>query len=168
MGLEKEVLRFKTGNEQSFNIIYKETVGLVRFAIYQIVPNKYIIEDLIQDVYMKVSTSIATYKESNFRSWIYRIAKNLAIDYLKKKREKITDSIDFLASEKSIHPYLYYAIRHLNDDEREVFLMKVLCGHTTKRVSQILDMKVFDVNQLYYQAKEKLRKSLEELENEIE
>lgn len=168
MGLEKEVLKFKSGDERSFNYIYRETVGLVRFAIYQMVPNKYVIEDLIQDVYMKVSNSIATYQESSFRSWIYRIAKNLAIDYLKKKREKVSDSIDILANEKSLHPYLYYAIRHLEENEREIFLMKVLCGHTTKRVSQILGLSVLEVNQIYYLAKEKLKKALEELENEIE
>ena len=89
MGLEREVLKFKSGNEKSFDYIYAETMGLVRFAIYQVIPNRYIVEDLIQDTYMKVSKNIATYTESNFRSWIYRIAKNLAIDYLKKKREKI-------------------------------------------------------------------------------
>lgn len=167
MGLEREVLKFKSGNEKSFDYIYKETVGLVRFAIYQIVPNKYIIEDLIQDTYMKVSKNIATYTESNFRSWIYRIAKNLAIDYLKKKREKVTDSIDILVNEKSKHPHLYYAIRHLGELEREVFLMKVLCGHTTKRIAEILCLTPMVVNKVYYDAKEKLRKALEGVKDEI-
>lgn len=167
MGLEREVLKFKSGNEKSFDYIYKETVGLVRFAIYQIIPNRYIIDDLIQDTFMKVSKNIATYTESNFRSWIYRIAKNLAIDYLKKKREKVTDSVDFLVNEKSMHPYLYYAIRHLGELEREVFLMKVLCGHTTKRISEILGLTPMVVNKTYYDAKEILRKALEDVKDEI-
>ena len=47
MGLEKEVFKYKNGNKKSFDYIYKETVGLVRFAIYQSIPNKYIVEDFI-------------------------------------------------------------------------------------------------------------------------
>ena len=167
MGLEREVLKFKSGNEKSFDYIYAETMGLVRFAIYQVIPNRYIVEDLIQDTYMKVSKNIATYTESNFRAWIYRIAKNLAIDYLKKKREKITDSVDILVNEISMHPYLYYAIRHLDEVEREVFLMKVLCGHTTKRISEILGLSKTVVNKTYYEAKEKLKKELEDVKDEI-
>lgn len=167
MDLEKEVLKFKSGDEKAFDVIYENTVSLVRFAIYSVIPNKNIIEDLIQDVYTKVSNQIQLYSSNNFTSWIYRIARNLAIDYVKKKKEFFTDDVDYLENTKSSHPYLYYAIRHLEDVEREVFLMKVLCGHTTKKISKILDIEITKVNQIYYRAKEKLKASLEASEDEI-
>ena len=66
-----------------------------------------------------------------------------------------------------MHPYLYYAIRHLDEVEREVFLMKVLCGHTTKRISEILGLSKMVVNKTYYEAKEKLKKELEDVKDEI-
>lgn len=162
MNLEKEVERYKLGNQSSFDIIYYETKSLVRFAIYSIIPKRYIVEDLVQDTYVKMSQMISSYQSNNFRSWIYAIAKNTALDYVRKKKEMTVDTLDVLPDIKSTHPYLYYAIRHLDEAEKEVFLMKVLCGHTTKKIAQILDVKPSIVNQAYYSAKEKLKKCLEE------
>ena len=164
MDLEKEVEKYKQGNSQSFDKIYHETKALVRFAIYSKIPNQFIVEDLIQDTYVKVNQMISNYQAKNFRSWIYIIAKNTALDFLKKKKESSMEDIDILPDAKSTHPYLYYAIRHLEEIEREVFLMKVLCGHTTKKISEILNLKPSIVNEQYYLAKEKLRKCLEDEE----
>ena len=163
MDLEKEVEKYKSGNNTSFEKIYKETKSLVQFAIYSKIPNRYIVEDLIQDTFVKVNQMIQSYQAKSFRSWIYTIAKNTALDYLKKKKEETIDGLDVLPDMKSTHhPFLYYAIRHLEEIEREVFLMKVLCGHTTKKISEILNLKPSLVNQYYYLAKEKLRECLED------
>ncbi|MDE7385368.1 MAG: RNA polymerase sigma factor, partial [Anaeroplasmataceae bacterium] len=108
MDLEKEVEKYKLGNTQAFDKIYHETMALVRFAIYSKIPNQGIIEDLMQDTYVKINLMIGEYQAKNFRSWIYTIAKNTALDYLKKKKETNLDSIDILPDMKSTHPYLYY------------------------------------------------------------
>lgn len=162
--LEKEVERYKNGCNKAFDHLYQETVSLARFAIYQFIPNPRSIEDLLQDVYMKVSASIQGYSAKSFRAWIYILAKNTALDYLKKKKEILSDDQVLSSGIQETHPYLYYAIRHLGEIEREVFLMKVLCGHTTKRISEILNLRPSVVNQYYYQAKEKLKESLEEFQ----
>ncbi len=85
--LEKEVERYKNGCNKAFDHLYQETVSLARFAIYQFIPNPRSIEDLLQDVYMKVSASIQRYSAQSFRAWVYTLAKNTALDYLKKKKE---------------------------------------------------------------------------------
>ncbi|MBD5390473.1 RNA polymerase sigma factor [bacterium] len=162
MDLEKEVERYKQGNQSSFTILYHETKSLVQFAIYSIIPKRYIVEDLVQETYVKVNQMISNYQSKNFRSWIYSIAKNTALDYLRKKKEMQVDTLDTLPDIKSTHPYLYYAIRHLDEAEKEVFLMKVLCGHTTRKIAEILDVKPSVINQYYYSAKQKLKKCLEE------
>lgn len=162
MDLEKAVEKYKAGQESAFNLIYHETVSLVRFAIYTKIPNKRIIEDLIQDTYVKVSKLIFSYQSHNFKAWIYTLAKNIAIDYIKKKKEIVSDTVENFMDIHHTHPYLHYAIRHLDEIEREIFLMKVLCGHTTSKVAKIFDLKPSMVNQYYYQAKKKLKKCLEE------
>ncbi|MDE7263102.1 MAG: sigma-70 family RNA polymerase sigma factor [Anaeroplasmataceae bacterium] len=164
MDLEKEVEKYKLGNELAFHQIYKETRSLVQFAIYSYIPNRHIVEDLMQDTYVKVHQKIKEYHQKSFRSWIYLIAKNTALDYLKKKKEMIMDSLDVFPDMSSTHPFLYYAIRHLKELEREVFLMKVLCGHTSKRISEILEIKPSMVNQYYLLAKQKLREYLKDVE----
>lgn len=165
MNLESWVQQYKNGNKDAFDKIYKETFSLVRFAIYTYVQDKATLEDLIQDTYMKVTERIMAYNSKNFKNWIYTIAKNTAIDYTRKKREMRIEHIDFISS--SENPYLSYVLNHLDNDKREVFLMKVLCGHTTKKIASILNLEPSVVNQYYYQAKAILKKNLEEDSHEF-
>lgn len=161
MRLEKLAIAFKNGDEKAFDIIYKETYSYVRFAIYSYVQNGYVIEDLIQDVYMKVNKHIANYNYNSFSNWIYTIAKNTALDYVKKKKEVALNDTSYIP-DNATNPYLNYALSHLDAKLREVFLMKVLLGHTTKKIADILELKPSQVNLMFYEAKEKLKKSLKE------
>ena len=155
MSLEKYVNLYRSGNEKAFDSIYKETLPLVRVAIYRYIQNKNVIEDLIQDTYMKVAKGIKVYDSHNFKNWIYTIAKNTTLDYLKKKKEIISDNLDYVST--GSNPYLNYALNHLDDNLKEVFLLKVLCGHTTKKIAEALNLKPQEVNQMYYQAKNEIK-----------
>lgn len=166
MNIDKLAIEYKNGNQKAFDSIYKNTINLVRFAIYSYIQDAEIINDLIQDTYMKVIDKISSYKENSFNSWIYTIAKNTALDYLKRKKEEYIEDPN-LISVSNNNPYLNYAINLLSNDEKEVFLMKVLCGYTTKKISEILLLNTYLVNSLYYQAKEKLKKELEAIKDEI-
>jgi RNA polymerase sigma-70 factor (ECF subfamily) len=165
MSLEKYVNLYKSGNDKAFDYIYKETLPLVRVAIYRYIQNRNVIEDLIQDTYMKVARGIKIYDSKNFKNWIYTIAKNTTLDYIKKKKEIISDNLDYVST--GSNPYLNYALNHLDDNLKEVFLLKVLCGHTTKKIAEALNFKPQEVNQMYYQAKNELKRCLKEEQDEL-
>lgn len=167
MKLDVYVQKYKNGDSKAFDIIYAETYSLVRAAIYSYIQDKYIVEDLIQDVYMKFSKNIEKYQSNNFKAWIYTMAKNTALDYLKKKKEVISDNVYLKEDNNVTHPYIKYAIDHLNEEQREIFLMKVLCGNTTKKISLLLGLDISRVNKLYNEAKANLKKSLEDISDEI-
>lgn len=166
MNLEKAVLKYKNGDKKQFEYIYNQTIGLVRFAIYKYIQAKDTIEDLTQEVYMKVDKTIQNYSSSNFSNWIYTIAKNLAIDYAKRKKELLLEDSSYLC-DRDKNPYLYYALNHLDENLKEVFLMKVLCGHTDRKIAEILNVSPSLVNKIYHQAKEQLKRSLEETNYEF-
>lgn len=161
MSLDKYVKSYQEGNEKAFEILYKETYKLARSVIYIYVQNAYTVEDLLQDTYTKASNKLKTSSITNFRNWIYTLAKNTAIDYAKRKKEICLEEPDFLP-DKEKNPYLYYALDHLDKECREVFLMKVLCGYSTKKVAEILNLSIKTTNNLYYKAKETLKTSLED------
>ena len=165
MSLEKYVNLYRSGDEKAFEVIYKETLPLVRVAIYRYIQNRNVIEDLIQDTYMKVARGIKIYDSNNFKNWIYTIAKNTTLDYIKKKKEIISDNLDYVST--GSNPYLNYALNHLDDNLKEVFLLKVLCGHTTKKIAEALNLKPQEVNQMYYQAKNELKRCLKEEQDEL-
>lgn len=163
MNLEKLVLDYKAGNEKSFDKIYKETLPLVKSAILNYITDKETVLDLIQDTYLTFVEKKDSYNSHSFSAWIYTVAKNKALDYLKKKKEVLMDTTDIIP-DNSISPCLTYVINKLEPNLREVFLLKVLVGYSSKKVSASLDIDVSLVNKYYYEAKEILRKELKDYE----
>ena len=166
MKLMRAIELYKSGDQQAFSFIYNETKHIALCAIYRYTQNKNDIDDICQNVYMKVANKIREYNNINFSNWIYTLAKNTAIDFLKEKKEIIVENVDFIPN-KSTNPYLHYAIMHLDEKMREIFLMKVLYGHTTKKVSEILNCTPHEVNTIYNSCKRILKKSLEDEKYEI-
>lgn len=71
----------------SFNQIYKEYFALVRKYITMRIKNSEIAEELIEDVFIKVSQNLHTYnvQKGQFNTWLCNIAKNILIDHYRKK-----------------------------------------------------------------------------------
>ena len=162
MDIEKLAIEYQKGNQKAFNLIYKETYKMVKIAIYRYVQEKTTIDDLIQETYFKFSLSIKDYNPESGKvsNLLYTMAKNNAIDYLKKKRETRLDENIELSSNNEMSPYLRFAISKLDDEEREIFLLKVLGSFTTKSLSHALGLKTSDINKIYYTAIKKLKKEL--------
>ena len=167
MDLEKIVLKYKeTKDEIYFNKLYLETNKLVKSIIYQYCAEKNIIDDLTQDVYLKIVKNIDNYETKNFYNYLYLIAKNTAIDYTRKTRELPNLDPSYIP-DNSINPYLNFALSHLDNNLKEIFIMKVLLGYTTKKISEILNSTPKKINSAYYKAKEILKHELEGIKDEI-
>lgn len=72
----------------NFNEIYKKHYRLVYNAIKKIVKNDMDAEELTNEAMIRVHKNLSTYKEdvSRLTTWIFNIAKNVAIDFIRKKR----------------------------------------------------------------------------------
>lgn len=165
MNLEKLAASYISGDELAFNKIYDETMPLVRSIIYSYIKDNETIKDLIQDVYTKISLNIKDYQTKSLLNWIYTITKNTALDYIKKKKEDNIDNVDIISDNNSSYkPLLKIVIKTLDYPEREIFLLKVLEGYTTKELSKILNMTKNQINYSYNMAKNKLREELKDYE----
>lgn len=78
------------GNQLALDSLIKEHFqGIYRFIFYY-VNNQLVAEDLTQEVFLKVWRNLKKYQpEKKFSSWLLTIAKNTALDYLKKKKELV-------------------------------------------------------------------------------
>ena len=106
------------------------------------------------------------YKAKSFNNWIYTVAKNKTLDYLKKKKETKLEEYDNIKS-NDISPNLKFLINKLDENLREVFILKVLVGYSTKKIAESLNLTIGQVNKMYYDAKEILKKELSDI-NEIQ
>lgn len=86
------VLRFmKTQDVQSFNEILKRHKDFVNNRIGRYIKTAQDIEDISQEVFIKVFKEIkkGTYKEEgNFKSWIGTITNHQCIDFLRRKKKR--------------------------------------------------------------------------------
>lgn len=77
-----------TITEKQFNAFYKENKRGLQNFIFKIVHDLLAAEELVNDVFIKMYQSIGRFDESksSMRTWVYNIASNCAIDYLRRKK----------------------------------------------------------------------------------
>jgi len=129
------------------------------------------VEDLVQEVFIKVIKGLKSYKgESSPKTWIFSIARNVAIDDARKRNKKRNLSLDeqmitadedspekiFLQNEEK--QALYHAIQMLKSNYREVILLRGIKEMTVSETAEILNWKEEKVRSTYSRALKSLRK----------
>lgn len=75
------------GDTQAFNLLAERYLTPLYGFLYRYVNNSADAEDLAQEVFVKALRHIARYdQDKKFKTWLFAIAKNTALDFLKKKK----------------------------------------------------------------------------------
>lgn len=75
------------GNKSTFSILEKKYSKIIASLIRKMIKDEDDVADLTQETFIKAFNALPTYKsEYSFSSWIFRIASNGCIDFLRKKR----------------------------------------------------------------------------------
>jgi len=88
---EDLVVSYAEGNNSAFDVLLNRYKGSLHSYIYFIVRNKELTEDLFQETFVKVITTIkqGRYTDNGkFKAWIMRIAHNLIIDNFRQERNE--------------------------------------------------------------------------------
>ncbi len=82
------------GDQSAYERLMKKYYKLVNNLIYRMIYNKDDVEDLTQEAFIKAFNSLEKFDHQfAFSTWLYKIASNNCIDYLRKKKLN-TISID--------------------------------------------------------------------------
>lgn len=82
------------GEQSSYDRLMKKYYNLIQSLVYRMIFNKEDVEDLTQEAFIKAFNSLHKFdREFAFSTWLYKIATNNCIDYLRKKK-LTTFSID--------------------------------------------------------------------------
>lgn len=132
------------GNEEALSVLIDRHKSRIFTTIYFIVKDKYIAEDLLQDVFIKTIKTIKCGKyneQGKFLPWILRVAHNQAIDHFRKEKRNpritLQDGSDVFNclkfSEDFTEPnnltkktvqYIKKIIYELPEKQREVLVMR--------------------------------------------
>ena len=82
------VVRTRRGDSESFGtLLLRYTKPVYRF-LFSFVRDRDTIEDLTQETFIKVWKNLARFDEAkSFKVWLFAIAKNTALDFLKKRKD---------------------------------------------------------------------------------
>jgi RNA polymerase sigma-70 factor (ECF subfamily) len=89
------MLRVKQGDREAFNVLVQRyRKPLINF-IYRFTANPGESEDLAHEAFIKVFQSASRYEaKAAFSTWLYRIATNLALNYLRDHKPYLSASLD--------------------------------------------------------------------------
>ena len=128
-------------------------------------------EDLAGEVFLKALESLESYKERGIpmRAWLFKIAHNLVVDYIRRAVKRKTIPIDNVEVIDESDPQaqaetniqlarLASALNQLNPAQRQVIELRFFGGLTSEETGRILDKSSGAVREMQSAAIKHLRK----------
>lgn len=171
-------------NEQAFQLIVNQYQEMVGNVCYGFVQNQSDAEELVQDVFVEVYTSIHKFKgNSKLSTWLYRIAVNKSLNVIakrKRKRRIQTVSTFFGFGEEKERDYadtynhnpaeqledqeiryaLQKAIEKLPKSQQTAFILRKYDNRSYVEIAEIMETTVSAVESLIHRASRNLKKHL--------
>ena len=168
------VQRAQKQDHQAFAQLYEAYFDKIYKYVSFRVRNEMEAEDMTQQVFMKVLNSISSYKNQGvpFSSWVYRIAHNVVVDFMRQQNKKATVDIDDLQlvspAEDLQHKIeremdleeLKKASRRLTASQQEVLTLRFTGELSINECAQIMGKSEGAIKALQHSAVLALRKAL--------
>ena len=169
-----------TKGRASFNIIVDRYASSVYFFIFRLTGSKEDSEDIAQETFIKAWQKLSKFDTNkNFKTWLFSIAKNTAIDKSRKKKSinfsslNIDEDFDFESSLPDTEPLqdeiftkkeseenLKEALDKLSDNQRLLIYLHINEELTFEEIAGVLDKPMNTVKSQYGRALSKLKELL--------
>jgi len=168
------VRRSREGDSQSMGLLYEQFKGRMFSLAYRYTYNAASAEDLLQEIFIRVFTHLDTLdKDEAFAGWMYRIAVNTCLSYLRSNKKVLQrtvplSSIEYTVgedsqnvSEKKLGKPIEEAIQSLSTKLQSVFLLHDVQGYKHREIAQMLGCTVGTSKSQLFKARMKIRQKLE-------
>jgi RNA polymerase sigma factor (sigma-70 family) len=171
---EQLVALFRAGNDDAFGVLHERYRQRLFAYVRQMLSgtSRQDAEDVLQDVFVRAFGALrADRREINVRAWLYRVAHNRCIDYL--RRPVPAPAEVFETSRKPLHDPIVEAQRRedlqrlvadigrLPDQQRSALLMREIDGMSYSDLAEALDVTVPAIKSLLVRARVGLVESAE-------
>ncbi len=177
------MLAFRAGDDSALSDLYRRWAGpLVRF-LERMVRERSTAEELMQETFIRVHGARERYApEARFSTWLFRIARNLALNELDRARNRMphapTDApsrpdadasarpnlvlvaggsgVDDLVDARRDQARLERELAALPERQRTALWLAAVEGHSYDEIAQILDTTTSSVKSLVHRARARL------------
>ena len=170
---ESLVRRAQQRDEEAFTQLYEANFDKIYRYVALRIGNKTEAEDMTQQVFLNALQSLPSFKWRgiSFSAWLFRIAHNKVVDYLRKKTKQATALLDesmvnsdsnpqLVAEHKLDIEQLVSATKRLTETQREVISLRFAGELTITQVAKVMGKSQGAVKALQHSAIVALRKAL--------
>jgi len=173
------------GREPAFRELLIRYERPIFSLIYRMVRDRELAEDLAQETFVRAFNAIASYNSSyKFNSWIFKIASNHTINYLRKGKldtvsifgtsdeglgdrelqiKSITENPHEFTERRELGGRIEVAIGELREEYRMAILLYHVEGYSYKEIADIMDIPLGTAKTYLSRARKELKKHLEYL-----
>lgn len=174
----------QAGDATAYRGLVEKYQGRIYAVMYGMVRNREDARDLTQEAFVKAYRNLHGFRaDSRFYTWLYRIAMNLAIDFVRRRgrapvsagaEEDVTlrdasrgiedaDRIDGPRRElerKRLYGAIMDAVDELPENQKQVILLREVEGLSYKEIAEVLDIAEGTVMSRLFYARKKLQARL--------
>ena len=170
----------RDGHEDGYRILVERHSRLLFRLAMRMTGRAEDAEDVVQETFIRAFRQLARFEaRANFSTWLYRIAYNCAIDFIRSRphRESAEERETLEAKSEAVttpdaHDLVYageiservqQALESLSPKERAAFLMRHYQGHSIEEIGASLGTKTNATKHSIFRAVRKMRTALEPL-----
>lgn len=175
VGLVEEA---RKGNQEAFGKLYEEFITPIYRFVYFQVKHKSEAEDITQTVFVRALGAVSRYEDEGlpFSTWLYTIARNLVIDYWKKKKDVLIEdpAVTFGnihdpateahhgAERRELGEMLAEALKEVSPEQREILVLQFMDDLSNREIAEITGKNEDAIRALKHRGLKSLRKIVEE------
>ncbi len=178
------MLRFQDGDREAFEELIRRNTHKVHALVYRFLGDPQQVEDLTQEVFLRVYRTVRSYKpRAKFSTWLYRIVANLCFNVLRSRKKGRPVSLETIAGEdgesyhrevedehsdgpgagldeQELQQVIAEAIEQLPENQRIAIVLNKFENKSYEEISEVLRCSTMAVKSLLSRARGNLRDAL--------
>ncbi|MCR5600636.1 MAG: RNA polymerase sigma factor [Ruminococcus sp.] len=166
--------RYLVGDDSALGDIVREYKDGLTIYLNSFTNNIHDAEELMEETFFKLAYKKPKYTgKSSFKTWLYSIGRNLAIDYLRRMKKKGNTSLDecselnsgldieenYIKEEQKL--MIHRALKKMRSQYSQAICLTYIEGFSNSEAACIMHKSSRQMTNLLYQAKKALREELE-------
>ena len=171
VGGDRRIQRAKDGDMAAFESLHREYVGRTYAIALRLLADEAEAEDAVQEIWVRVWERLGSFNgESAFSTWLHRLATNLTLDHLRRRKRQDDRSAPLDHPETRTHSVrpdrpgmrmdLERAIAGLPDGARTMFVLHEVEGFKCREVAELTGKAEGTVKAQLFRARKLLMEAL--------
>jgi len=163
--IEDCILLTARGDMDALHMLYEAVFADVYKYLYTLCREHYIAEDMAQNTFIKVLRGAESYRSANAKAWLFRIAHNEYVSYLRGLHGEISAELSHADGdggeweERCVNTILLRnAMSVLSNEESNVISMRLSAGLRFREIAEATGLPMGTVTGIYRRAAGKIKK----------